>query len=354
MSTAIQWPSFQGTATLVGTTGDGRCSVYYDASLGVDARNNAADLLGDAPRIMGLNDSYFGKAGGQVNVILFAMPGAGGVPATDGTGGADHMACDFITGQNIEVCVAYGLSARCSALFEAELSECSMNGNLCGKSAGEALSRRCADDVAPGALAIPGFLSVPVWAQDGMPNFVDQTDPTDRNYDAIGCGLAFLSWLNAMGYGLTMVAPHMVVLGDTSTLAELYFTLTGDAQANAWLKFLMAVATGASHPFTTDDPFAGISLPAPGPTPPQPTPPPPAPTPSPLPNSTKIELLHITTAINRLNTRLLAIRAPHDVETMLMQAATRMNDAAKDIFVALNATKPATVCTVGHRRLVVK
>jgi hypothetical protein len=98
-------------------------------------------------------------------VIVFALGGQ-----TDGTGGADHLGCDFQTGAAIEVCAAFGNSARVSALFEAELSECSMGGNLCGVSTGEALSRWCAAVV--GGNALSDFATAPRWAQDGMPNFV--------------------------------------------------------------------------------------------------------------------------------------------------------------------------------------
>src|SRR5579863_7974529 len=130
------WPSYKGTSQLVGSSPSGRVTVYVDASLGAQALTNAQDLVNDADRIVTANDGIFGTTGGHVNVIVFALGGA-----TDGTGGADHMACDYTTGNAIEVDASFGNSVRVSALFEAELSECSMNGNLCGESTGEALSR---------------------------------------------------------------------------------------------------------------------------------------------------------------------------------------------------------------------
>jgi hypothetical protein len=63
------------------------------------------------------------------------------------------MGCDYVTGAAIEVCASFGNSARVSALFEAELSECSMGGNLCGVSTGEALSRWCATVIGNSALS---------------------------------------------------------------------------------------------------------------------------------------------------------------------------------------------------------
>lgn len=135
-TSAPAWPSYTGTSQLVGTSPSGRVTVYVDPSLGQQALQNAQDLLQDADRVVTANDSIFGTTGGPVSVIVFALGGA-----TDGTGGADHMGCDYINGNAIEVDASFGNSSRVSALFEAELSECSMNGNLCGESTGEALSR---------------------------------------------------------------------------------------------------------------------------------------------------------------------------------------------------------------------
>jgi hypothetical protein len=246
-----QWPSYAGISQLVGTSPTGRVAVYVDPTLGQQGIQNARDLLADADRIVAANNSLFGTPSGATNVILFAMPGPDANPATDGTGGADHMACNYTDGQNIEVCVSFGNSMRCSALFEAELSECSMGGNLCGVSTGEALSRWCAAEISNNALA--DFASAPTWAQDGMPNFVDSTDPTDTNYDSIGCGMAFLSWLISQGNPLNMIAPAMVSLGDSGTLAQLYASLTGDDASNALPNFMAAVQ--GLPGVTSDDPF---------------------------------------------------------------------------------------------------
>jgi hypothetical protein len=137
-------------------------TVYVDSSLGAPALQNAQHLINDADRVVAANDAIFGTTGGPVSVIIFALGGA-----TDGTGGADHMACDYTNGAAIEVCAAFGQPMRVSALFEAELSECSMGGNLCGQSTGEALSRWCAAAVSQNALA--DFATAPTWvAHDGL------------------------------------------------------------------------------------------------------------------------------------------------------------------------------------------
>src|SRR6202166_461095 len=211
---APQWPSYQGTSHFVGTTPSGRLTVYVDPTLGAPALQNAQDLVNDGDRVANANDAIFGTTGGSVSVIIFALDGQ-----TDGTGGADHGGCDYTTGAAIEVCASFGNSARVSALFEAELSECSMGGNLGGVSRGEALSRWCAAVIGDNALA--DFATAPPWARDGQPDYVDRTDPTDGNADSTGCGMAFLSWLMGQGHGLDQIAPTMVSLGDSGTLAQL-------------------------------------------------------------------------------------------------------------------------------------
>ena len=213
-SSAPRWPSYTGLSQVVGTSPSGRVTVYVDPSLGNPALQNAQDLLNDADRVVAANDTIFGTTGGPVSVIVFALGGA-----TDGTGGADHMGCDYETGAAIEACAAFGNSARVSALFEAELSECSMGGNLCGLSTGEALSRWCASVIGHNALA--DFATAPQWYQDGEPDYVTQTDPTDQNADSTGCGMAFLSWLMSQGHGLDQIAQEMVSLGDSGTLAPI-------------------------------------------------------------------------------------------------------------------------------------
>jgi hypothetical protein len=249
-SSVISWPSYRGTAQLVGASPSGRTTVYVDPSLGQPAEQNAQDLLGDADRIEKFNDSIFGVPGGKVNVIIFALNGA-----TNGTGGADHMACNFVTGQNIEVCASFGQSVRCSALYEAELSECSMRGRLCGLSTGEALSRWCAMMVSNNALA--DFASAPVWYQHGMPNWVARTDQTDRNDDSIGCGMAFLSWLMVTeGISLAKVAQAMVTLGNNGTLRQLGVEF--GSPPRPWREFSAAIQALPGG-VTSDDPFGAMA-----------------------------------------------------------------------------------------------
>jgi hypothetical protein len=267
-----KWPSYTGTSQFAGAGAGGRVNVFYDPSLGAPGKANAAALVNDAARIVAANDAIFGTRGGVVNVIIFALGGA-----NDGSGGADHMGCDYATGSAIEVCAAFGDDMMVSGLFEAELSECAMNGNLCGLSTGEALSRWCTisiDDISHSQIWTVDFASAPVWAGGGMPDFVNVTDQTDRNYDSIGCGMAFLSWLQVLGHPLSKIAPAMVKLGNNGTLADLYAAM-GGTKSSAWSGFMGAVKA-LPHGVVSDDPFGALTMPVPVPVPPPiPAPPPP-------------------------------------------------------------------------------
>ena len=98
---------------------------------------------------------------------------------------------------------SHDLLCRLAGRHKAELSECSMGGNLCGT----------------------------------------------------GCGMAFLSWLMSQGYALDAIARAMVSLKDSGTLAQLYANLSGDAASQAWPKFTTAV-NALPDGVTSDDPFA--------------------------------------------------------------------------------------------------
>lgn len=242
------WPSYTGTSQYVGTSPIDQVAIYVDPSLGDPALQNAKSLLADADRVASANDAIFGTLGAPVSVIIFALGGQ-----TDGNGGADHATCDYTNGGAIEVCASFGNPARVSALFEAEISECSMGGNLCGASTGEALSRWCAAEISNNALA--DFATAPTWAQKGMPDFVNRTDATDQNPVSTGCGMAFLSWLMSLGNTLDKIAPAMVKLGAAGTLAQLYANLKAGPAAGAWPTFLAAAK--ALPRIISDDPFGG-------------------------------------------------------------------------------------------------
>lgn len=268
------WPSYTGVTQLVGASPLGKVTVYVDPTLGQPAVNNATHLIMVGDEIAAHNDAIFGTVGGNVNVIIFALGGL-----TNGQGGADHMTCDYVTGQNIEVDFDSGAPipnltprpdplARTYALFEAELSECSMKNNLCGVSTGEALSRWCAITVAGNV--IPDYGTASTWLLY-HPDWVNQTNATDRDNKSIGCGMVFLSWLQSknmggLGIPLSKIAQAMVSLGSSATLADLYHTLTGKPKETALLD-LQAAMNAAGGKFMLaqsphgDDPFNALNAP---------------------------------------------------------------------------------------------
>jgi hypothetical protein len=115
--------------------------------------------------------------------------------------------------------------------------------------------------MAIGNNALSDFATAPTWAQDGMQDFVDQTDPTDQSADSTGCGMTFISWLMSQGYGLDKIAQGLVALTANGTFAQLYANLSGDSAGNAWARFQAAV-NGLAGGVTNDDPFGGAVQPA--------------------------------------------------------------------------------------------
>jgi hypothetical protein len=134
------------------------------------------------------------------------------------------MGCDYVIGNDIEVCAAFGNSARVSALFEAQLSEWNMGGNLCGVNTGEALSRWCAASVSNNALS--DFATAPR--------------------------------LLSQNFALSTIAQGLVTLDANGTFAQLYGNLTNNDPNTAFLTFLGAVQ-GLNGGVTSDDPFGALA-----------------------------------------------------------------------------------------------
>jgi hypothetical protein len=91
-----------------------------------------------------------------------------------------------------------------------------------------------------------------------MPDFVNKTDNTDQNATSTGCGMAFLSWIQSLGFPLNKIAPAMVKLGTSATLAQLYAVLTRAPQSDAWPKF--SAAAKLLPKIVNDDPFGSANV----------------------------------------------------------------------------------------------
>ena len=130
-----------------------------------------------------------------------------------------------------------------------------MGGTLCGVSTGEALSRWCAAAISDNALT--DFATAPQWAQDGMPDYVNSTEPTDQDADSTGCGMAFISWMLHGGSTLPEIARGLVKLGSAGTFGGLYSALRGGS-TNPWTAFLTDVGA-LSGGVTSDNPFGSAA-----------------------------------------------------------------------------------------------
>jgi hypothetical protein len=84
-------PSLDYPATQVGTVGN--MTLFYDPSLGAQGLALAQQFLNVANRPYQDMVSFFGIAGGAVQVVIAPLSGN-----NDGSGGAYHYGCDFVSG----------------------------------------------------------------------------------------------------------------------------------------------------------------------------------------------------------------------------------------------------------------
>lgn len=115
----------------------------------------------------------------------------------------------------------------------------------CGSSNGEGLSRYLAENSSPGVLPSWGVAG-PSWANAGYPDWVTNTEGTDRNYVSTGCAVIYLYWMRSMGFTISQI-----VQAGGATLADNYSRLTGKTTA-----YIDLVAAVKGLPITTDNPFA--------------------------------------------------------------------------------------------------
>lgn len=122
----------------------------------------------------------------------------------------------------------------------------------CGTSPGEGLSRVLATELYPAQLN--GFVSAPTWLNTpGRPDFVTNSDPTDRNYVSIGCSTLFLNYLR---YQLDFTWQE-IVAASGATLENTYHGLTGLSGGITPFKNLLQrfFPEGTPVHLTSDNPF---------------------------------------------------------------------------------------------------
>ena len=224
-------------------------NVYYNPPLGAAGRQIANGVLSVCERDYQRTSQIFGAitpTGLPVNIILAHLPQGGayhyGCAATT-------LYCDVRTAPPVTPVFSSFLAlAELVEVFEAVQGR----GWNCGASNGEGLSRVLATERYP--RQIVGFATAAAWLNQGRPNFVNRTDPTDGNPLSTGCSVLFLNYLHyQLGYRW-----RDIVAAAGPNLSVTYLRLTGDA-SNPFPAFAALLASrfpvGPRAVLQTDNPF---------------------------------------------------------------------------------------------------
>jgi hypothetical protein len=222
-------------------------NVFYQSNLGQQGADLAQAILLNCERDFASLQQIFGGLTPQ------RMPFV--VKITSGSGGASHLGCLGTTisvGGNTDGGVDFIRSLLVMEADEVFMANFGHGWN-CAASPGEGLSRVIANDLYKGVE--PGdFISANQWLNlEDRINYVDRADPTDINYDSIGCSVLFLNWLR---FQLNHSWADIVAAGG-ATLANTYKNLTGRASAWAdFTAFLNAHFSGSQwYDLDSDNPF---------------------------------------------------------------------------------------------------
>jgi hypothetical protein len=227
----------------------GNVTIAFDPALGAQGLTLAQQLLNRVAGPYEDMQSFFGIAGGAVEVVIAPLSGN-----NDGSGGAYHYGCDFTSGSVLYLDATFASTTVNPldlevGLYVAELSESFMGpqggGWGCGSSNGEGLSRFCAELETPlGTLDL--FSTGSVWAQAGFPDWVSRTEGTDQHAVSTGCAIVYIYWMRSLGFTVSAI-----VQAAGATLSANYQRLTGKTTA---YQDLRAALQGLS--VVSDNPFA--------------------------------------------------------------------------------------------------
>src|SRR5215469_3404740 len=191
--------------------------VYYDNSLGANGQNLADAVLANCEwDLFELRGWFGGVAAGRFSIYI-----------DPGSFGAYHANC---SATELHLAAFSGTDGLLENMLNvAEADEVMMAnqgaGWNWGASAGEGLSRVLATQRYPASLN--GFASASSCLNSNRPDWVTQTEGTDRNYVSIGCATLFLNYLR---YQLHLSLARIVEAGG-STLEQTYQRLTGSSGA---------------------------------------------------------------------------------------------------------------------------
>jgi hypothetical protein len=219
-------------------------AVYFDGSIAAGA------VLADA--LLASCEWEYAKLKGWFGGITPAtLPfniyiDAGSFDARHAIRAATEIHCAAFAGDNSDL-VRFVMAAEAGAVLMAAHGK-GWNG---GFSHGEGLSRCLATELYPAQLR--GSSSAGAWLDGPRPNWVDNTEQTDRGYTSIGCAVLFL---NFMRHELTY-SWNAIVAAAAPTLGGVYKNLTG--LTDGWAQFSALMQSyypeGTPSGATTDNPF---------------------------------------------------------------------------------------------------
>jgi hypothetical protein len=233
-----------GPYTLRGTTAN--FNVYYEDGLADTGAALADGVLASCESEYTALQSYFGGiTPGGLPFNIFVV--AGDFGAYHANCAATEFHCAVFDGSNTDL-VRMLVVAEEVEVFEAAQAA----GWDCGASHGEGLSRILGAELYPDALN--GFASASTWLNSDRPDWINNTEPTDRNYVSIGCAVLFLNYLR---YQLNF-SWNDIIAAAAPTLAQTYTNLTGKTDGYDQFSALIEAnfpAGGGPYNLPNDNPF---------------------------------------------------------------------------------------------------
>lgn len=231
-------------------------TVQYDSAMGSPGLAVANDILATCEGQMETLRNYFS------GLSILTVPIT--VQIENASGGATNNGTNFID------ISALTDSYQAQFLLVAELAEIFMRAQGTQwnpvNSKGEGLSRALAELAYPFAGDVPNMYAYPTvyfWLNNGRPDFVSTTFPSDTNPSATGCSILFIYYL-AFQLGLPLSA---IIASPAPTLLGIYAQLVGGTGGFAQFLSLADAAfpRGVTVSFTIPEnpfPIGGNRLPA--------------------------------------------------------------------------------------------
>ncbi len=205
-----------GPYTQRGTTPN--FNVYFENALGVKGPTLADAVLATCEQDYSALQGFFGGVTPS-NLPFNVYVVTGNFGAYHASCGATEIHCASFDGTNADLVRMLVVAEADEVFMDAQGA-----GWDCGASNGEALSRALATDAYPAQLN--GFASASAWLNGARNDFVNHNDPTDQNYESIGCAALFINYLrNQTGFAYPL---DQIVQKAGPTLTLTYQNLTGN------------------------------------------------------------------------------------------------------------------------------